>query len=168
MATINLLPWRQERREQLKKEFLIILAGFVWALGQVLARKWSIDSGLMILKSNALYGVPQLAIASFVFEHGQWNAVATASALQWAYLAFIAVVGFYLAYVAWFTLLKKVQVDEAAPFVLLMAPVGVLTAVFWLGETLETAEVFGGMVLLIGLAIVTGVIRPRKLAAKGM
>lgn len=28
MATINLLPWRQERREQLKKEFLIILAGF--------------------------------------------------------------------------------------------------------------------------------------------
>lgn len=28
MATINLLPWRQERREQLKKEFLIILGGF--------------------------------------------------------------------------------------------------------------------------------------------
>lgn len=28
MAKINLLPWRAERREQLKKEFLIITAGF--------------------------------------------------------------------------------------------------------------------------------------------
>ncbi len=31
MATINLLPWRQERRQQLKKEFLIIFAGFAGA-----------------------------------------------------------------------------------------------------------------------------------------
>lgn len=37
MATINLLPWRQERREQLKKEFLIILGGFAFcAAGIVL------------------------------------------------------------------------------------------------------------------------------------
>jgi len=28
MTTINLLPWRQERREELKKQFLIILGGF--------------------------------------------------------------------------------------------------------------------------------------------
>lgn len=28
MASINLLPWRQERREELKKEFLVISAGF--------------------------------------------------------------------------------------------------------------------------------------------
>lgn len=31
MAKINLLPWRAERREQLKKEFLIITAGFAIA-----------------------------------------------------------------------------------------------------------------------------------------
>ncbi len=28
MATINLLPWREERREELKKEYFIILGGF--------------------------------------------------------------------------------------------------------------------------------------------
>ena len=35
MAQINLLPWRDERRLELKKEFLTIL-GFVFALGVVL------------------------------------------------------------------------------------------------------------------------------------
>ncbi len=27
MARINLLPWREERRQELKKEFLVILGG---------------------------------------------------------------------------------------------------------------------------------------------
>lgn len=39
MATINLLPWRQERREQLKKEFLVISAGFA-ALAAAIILSW--------------------------------------------------------------------------------------------------------------------------------
>ncbi len=35
MATINLLPWREERREQIKTEFLVIL-GVVVAVGVVI------------------------------------------------------------------------------------------------------------------------------------
>ncbi|MCY4046264.1 MAG: PilN domain-containing protein [Cellvibrionales bacterium] len=31
MATINLLPWREERREELKKQFLVMLAGILIA-----------------------------------------------------------------------------------------------------------------------------------------
>jgi O-acetylserine/cysteine efflux transporter len=151
-----------QERPPLLPVLVIIVAGLIWAMGQVLARKWSIDSGIMILKGNALYGVPQLLVATLLLEQGQWQAITTATPLQWAYLAFIAIVGFYMAYVAWFTLLKRVRVDEAAPFVLLMTPIGVLTAVIWLGETLEWAEVLGGAILLFGLAIVTGVVgRPR-------
>ncbi|MBD2857971.1 PilN domain-containing protein [Spongiibacter sp. KMU-158] len=36
MATINLLPWREERRQQIKTEFLVIL-GAVVVLGAVIA-----------------------------------------------------------------------------------------------------------------------------------
>ena len=39
MATINLLPWREERREELKKEFLMILGGFA-AVGAVIVLLW--------------------------------------------------------------------------------------------------------------------------------
>jgi O-acetylserine/cysteine efflux transporter len=135
----------------------IIASGFVWATGQVLTRKWSADSGLMILKANALFGVPQLAVATLVLERGQWQSLVNAGPMEWFYLGFVAIIGFYVAYVAWFTLLKNVRVDEAAPFVLLMTPVGVLTAVLGLGERLELAQVAGGAVLLIGLAVVSGI-----------
>ena len=39
MATINLLPWREERREELKKEFLMILGAF-GAVGAIIILVW--------------------------------------------------------------------------------------------------------------------------------
>jgi drug/metabolite transporter (DMT)-like permease len=33
----------------------------------------------------------------------------------------------------------------------------VLTAVLWLGESLQLAQVIGGAILLVGLAVVSGV-----------
>jgi type IV pilus assembly protein PilN len=41
MATINLLPWREERRQQLKKEFLIIFGGFA-AVAVVAVLLWQL------------------------------------------------------------------------------------------------------------------------------
>lgn len=140
---------------------VVIASGAVWALGQVLTRLWSQDSGLMVLKANALFGAPQLLVATLLLERGQWKSLVTAGSLEWFYLAFVAAIGFYLAYVAWFTLLQRVRVDEAAAFVLLMTPIGVATAVIWLGETLHWAQVAGGAVLLLGLAVVSGLVGRR-------
>ncbi len=137
----------------------IIGAGAVWALGQVLTRLWSVDTGLMVLKANALFGVPQLLLATLLIERGQWQSLVTAGAREWFYLAFVGMIGFYVAYVAWFTLLKRVRVDEATPFVLLMTPIGVLTAVIWLGEQLQLPQVVGGAILLLGLAVVSGLVK---------
>ena len=39
MATINLLPWREERREELKKEYFIILGAFA-AAGVIVVLVW--------------------------------------------------------------------------------------------------------------------------------
>ena len=71
-------------------------------------------------------------------------------------MAFVAIVGFYLAYIAWYSLLRQVRMDEAAPFILLMPVVGIVTAYFLLGETISAAQIIGGMVILAGLAVVSG------------
>jgi O-acetylserine/cysteine efflux transporter len=148
-----------EQRPPFLPVLAIIGAGAVWALGQVLTRLWSVDTGLMVLKANALFGVPQLLLATLLIERGQWQSLVTAGAREWFYLAFVGIIGFYVAYVAWFTLLKRVRVDEATPFVLLMTPIGVLTAVFWLGEQLQWPQVLGGTILLLGLAVVSGLVK---------
>lgn len=47
MANINLLPWREERREESKKEFLVILAGVaVFAIAVVLIWNSSIETSI--------------------------------------------------------------------------------------------------------------------------
>jgi O-acetylserine/cysteine efflux transporter len=151
-----------EQRPALLPVTLIILGGFFWAFGQVLARKLSQDSGIMLLKANALMGVPQLILATAIFETGQWQSIASAGPTEWATLAFVGFVGFYLAYIAWFSLLRRCRMDEAAPFVLLMTPIGLLTAVIVLGERMSGAQLLGAAVLLLGLAIVNGFLMPKQ------
>ena len=153
-----------QERPPLLPVLAVIAAGATWALGQVLTRLWSRDSGLMVLKANALFGVPQLLMATLVLERGQWQSIVSATPLDWFYLAFVCFIGFYAAYAAWFTLLKRVRVDEATPFVMLMTPIGVVSAVVLLGETLHWPQVVGGIILLIGLAIVSGVLGRRAVA----
>ena len=142
----------------------IIVSGFIWALGQVLVRKWSQDGGLKTLKANALYGVPQLALATWLIEEGQWQSIVTATPLQWAMLAFVVVVGFYAAYVCWFNLLRRVGLDEAAPWILLMTPIGLVCAVVVLGERMTAIQIVGACVLMAGLAIVSGLVRTKATA----
>ena len=141
---------------------MIIASAFCGSLGQVLARKYGRDSGPGLLKANAFGSVPQLALATLLIEQGQWQSVVQATWLQWSMLAFVGVVGFYLAYMCWFTLLKQCRMDEAAPFILLMPVVGIVTAAVVLGESVSLAQLAGGAVILAGLAIVSGVRLPLR------
>ena len=136
---------------------MIIVSAFCWSLGQVLARRFGKDSGVGLLKANAFGSVPQLILATLLIEQGQWQSVASATWLEWSMLAFVGVVGFYLAYMCWFTLLKQCRMDEAAPFILLMPVVGIITAALVLGESVSIEQLLGGAVILGGLAIVSGV-----------
>lgn len=151
-----------EHRPPLVPVLMIVVSGFVWAAGQVCARLYSKDSGLMILKGNAYFGVPQLLLATLLLEHGQLQAVQSATLSMWMLLLFVGFVGFYLAYASWFSALKIMRVDEVVPFVLLMTPVGLITAVVFLGETITSVQYVGGGVLMLGLAIVNGLLRVPK------
>jgi O-acetylserine/cysteine efflux transporter len=155
-----------EQAPGLVPSLMIVVAAFIWALGQALARKLSLDSGVGLLKANALGSLPQLALATWLLEDGQWRSVTTAGWTEWSLLAFVGVVGFYLAYMCWFTLLKQCRIDEAAPFILLMPVVGIGTAALVLGETVSFAQVAGGIVILLGLAIVSGLRLPRRREAR--
>ena len=154
-----------EQAPGLVPTLMIIVSAFCWALGQVLARKLSSDSGPGLLKANAFGSLPQLALATLVIEQGQWQSVVEASWVEWSMLAFVGVVGFYLAYMCWFTLLRQCRMDEAAPFILLMPVVGIVTAAVVLGEAVSMEQVLGGLVILAGLAIVSGVRLPGKAKA---
>ena len=76
---------------------------------------------------------------------------------QWLALAFVAGIGFYVGYAVWFSLLRRHRMDEVAPFVLLMPVIGIVTAAGLLGERISPIQVAGGLVILFGLSIVSGI-----------
>ena len=151
-----------EKKPPLVPVLMIVFSGFVWAAGQVSARVLSKDSGAMILKANAWFATPQLLLLTLLMEHGQWNALATATSAQWLLFGFVGIFGFYVAYMTWFTLLKSVTVDQAIPFILLMTPIGLIAAVVFLGESITDVQLFGGAVLMLGLAVVNGLGVPKR------
>ena len=104
---------------------------------------------------------PVVLLVGIMTNGGQWQAAVTATWLQWAMLGFVAVVGYYFAYTAWFTLLRQCRLDEASPFLLLMPVVGIVTAALVLGESVSVAQLIGGAVILFGLAIVSGIGLPK-------
>lgn len=136
----------------------IILGSLFWSFGQVLARKLGRDTGILQLKGMALAGLPQIVLATYFFEQGQWDSVQSAGVEQWLALAFVTGIGFYLGYAVWFSLLRRHRMDEVAPFVLLMPVIGIATAAIVLGERISPIQVAGGLVILFGLAIVSGVV----------
>jgi O-acetylserine/cysteine efflux transporter len=154
-----------EQKPPLIPVTMIVVSGFIWSAGQVCARVLSKDSGVMTLKANAWFATPQLLVLTLLMEQGQWAAITSATPLQWLLFGFVGLFGFYVAYLSWFTLLKSVSVDQAVPFILLMTPIGLLGAVVFLGESISGVQLFGGAVLMLGLAIVNGLGVPARFRA---
>lgn len=155
LGVVLVIGWPEER-PPLWPVLSVIAGSLFWAIGQVLTRRLGRDDGLLQLKGVAMAGLPQLILATLLFERGQWQAVATAGLYQWLALAFVGVIGFYCAYAAWYALLRRLPIDTVAPFTLLMPVVGIVTAALVLGETIEMSHIIGGLIIVGGLMIIVG------------
>ncbi|UKJ63605.1 EamA family transporter [Cellulosimicrobium cellulans] len=71
-----------------------------------------------------------------------------------------------VGYGIWNTLLARYPASAVVPFTMLVPPVGMLAAWVVLDEVPNTAELAGGVVLLLGVATTTGVLRRRPRAAR--
>jgi O-acetylserine/cysteine efflux transporter len=140
---------------------LVISAALVWAVANVLVKRLGDIDGTQLNAWMALFAFPQLLLASFLLEGGQWAALASADwgTVAWV-LVYQALAVVALGYGLWYTLLGRYDVNIAMPFTLLVPPIGVLSGVVFLEETLTWAFLGGGALTVIGVGIVT-IRRPR-------
>jgi len=88
--------------------------------------------------------------------------LSVAPLLSTAYTAWLASL---VGYGTWNALLARYPASAVVPFTMLVPPVGMLAAWAVLGEVPNAAEVTGGAVLLLGVALTTGVLRRRRAPA---
>ena len=133
---------------------LVLLGTLSWGIAQGLTRRLGKDSGRTMTAIITLYAAPELLLASLFLESHQLDRLMTASLSDWLAILILAIGGFVLAYSIWYGLLTRHRVDQVAPFILLMPLIGVLASVILLGETLSRNALIGGVIIVLGLAII--------------
>jgi O-acetylserine/cysteine efflux transporter len=140
---------------------LVIGAALVWAVANILVKRLGQIDGTQLNAYMAAFAFPQLFLASFVLEGGQWAAMASANWLTvgWV-LAYQAIVVVVLGYGLWYALLGRYDVNIAMPFTLMVPFFGVASGVIALSEPLTWRLIAGGLMTVVGVGIVT-IRRPR-------
>lgn len=134
--------------------FLVLSGALAWAVGQAMVRRLGDVDGLTLIAWVAVFAAPQLLITSLLFEDGHIETVTTASWRIWALVFYLGLVMTAFGYTLWYTLLRRHPISSVGSFLLLLPVFSVVGAVVVLGER-PTAETFlGGLIILVGLAVI--------------
>jgi O-acetylserine/cysteine efflux transporter len=135
--------------------FVVMAGSLCWALGQIMIRRLGGIGGMRLLAWIATFASPQLFIASFVLEEGQFTALASSGWKELGVVLYLGLGMTALAYSMWYHVLTRCEVNRIAPFLLLNPLVAILSSVVFLGEDLTLMITVGGLIVILGIGIMT-------------
>jgi O-acetylserine/cysteine efflux transporter len=137
---------------------LVLVAGFAWACGNVVARnaaaKYEADMLALVVWSSLVPPLP-LALLSYALEGGNAAiaSVAHASWLMWGCVFLMAWGATLFGFGSWAALLHRYPVGLVAPFGLLIPVSGLICGAAFLGERLAPLQWGGVAIVLAGLVV---------------
>ena len=138
--------------------FAMLLTGsgaMIWAVGQVMYKRISANlDGLTGIAWIGVIAAPQMLLGSFLFEDGQLDALANATWIGWGSVAYLGLVMTVAGYGVWFTVLRRNQISHVMPVLLLLPVFTILFAVIILGERPSSGVLLGGIIVLVGVAMI--------------
>lgn len=142
---------------------MVICAACIWSIANIQIKLMGDINGMTLNGWIGLFAAPQLALGSYLLEDGQIAALAAADWRAYASIAYQAVMVVAVGYGLWFRLLRRYDVNQVMPFILLVPVFGVLSGILVLGETLSIPFVVGGLLTILGVGII--IFRRPKLVA---
>jgi O-acetylserine/cysteine efflux transporter len=133
---------------------LLILDAFSMAAGTVLLRRLSGVPPLTMQAWMAVIGIPFLFGTSTIFESNQAASLLSAPTDAWAALAYTVIAGSLIGHTGYYILLQHYEVSLVGSVLLLSPAIGVIGGILILGEPFTSLIVIGGIVTLVGVAIV--------------
>jgi len=136
---------------------LVIVSAFAWAVGNVVAKRAAgaheADMFALVVWSSIVPPMP-LAALSYAFEGGTaaWQAVASAGALSWGCVLFLAWGATLFGFASWAGLMHRYPTALISPFGLLIPVSGLASGALLLGEGLAPLQTAGVLLVFAGLA----------------
>ncbi|MFZ5914767.1 MAG: DMT family transporter [Pseudomonadota bacterium] len=144
---------------------LVILAALIGSTAMIFMRRLQ-NVGVFELQAwIALLSWPVLAPLSLLLERGQIPAIGNASWAAWGGVLYTVVGTSLIGHAGMYYLLQRYEVTQTAPLTLLSPVWGVFFGVTLLGDNLSPSILFGGLITLLGVGIVT--VRQKALVDTG-
>ncbi len=132
-----------------------IVGAFVGATSSIFMRRLK-DVGVYDLQSwIAMFSWPFLLGMSLLFEGNPVEPIRSASLAVWGALVFAAFCSSLIAHAGMYFLLQRYEVTIVSPLTLLTPIFTVAMGVAFLGDVLTARMLVGGLITLVGVAIVT-------------
>jgi len=131
---------------------IIIVSALMFAIGNIVARRFGPMQPLALNATVALVSGPSLLCISLLMETGHAAALHQADWHAWGALLYTALAGGIAGYGIWYWLLSKHSVDQIAPFGLLMPFFAMVGSVVLLGEKLSWLNIVGALLTVFGVA----------------
>ena len=160
-AGVGLLIGKVEFNDAWGSVALVVAGAFTWAVGQIFVRKLNNIDGLTTTAWVAVFATPQLFVMSFIFETNQIEFITNASMSIWLAVLYLGIIMTALGYYFWNTLIRSYTIEKIAPFLLLLPVFSLIGGVLFLGEMISGAKMFGGLIVILGVAFVSLEKKPR-------
>ena len=164
---VTIMFWDPTMTELQLPLLLVVFASFMWAVANVMIKKLGDIDTFQLNGWMALMAAPQLFVLSLIFEPHAFQAIADASWVAWANLAFTVVMSSIVAYGFWYHLLKTQDVNAVVPWTLLAPVISVLGSFLVFDEQFSLLKIIGGSVVLCGVAVIM-LRKPVQRKAQGM
>ncbi len=134
---------------------LTLSAAFTIALGTTLMRELRGVNTFELQAWTAVMGIPVLMLTSYFLEADQWQALRTASWLDWGGVAYSGLIASLVGHGCLYYLVQRHPVSQITPY-LLMAPVIAITLgiLVW-GDRPGPKLVIGGAMVLGGVLVIS-------------
>ncbi len=133
---------------------LVMAAAVVIAGAMILMRRLRGVSPFEMQAWVAVVSAPTLGLTSLLFETGQWDAVRTADAGDWATVAFTVIGASLIGHGGIYYLLQRYEASLTGPLTLLSPVFSVIFAVLLLGDPVTGRLLMGGALTLLGVLII--------------
>ena len=131
---------------------LLVAGSTIWAVAQIMISRLKGLSGITILAWVAIMATPQMLIASLIIEDGQWQAITSASLVDWSIIFYLAFIMTVVGYSVWYHLLSSVDVSKVSPFLMLLPITSIIAGMVLLDEKLTLSMIIGGLMIMTGVA----------------
>lgn len=133
---------------------LLVVSATGWAVTNLIVKQMPGIRPMTMMGWSSLFSVPQLLLASWIFEADRWGMIATAGWNGWFSVLYSAIGSSIIAYGIWYWLLQRHSINAVVPYSMLNPLLTVLFGIVLIGDDPSPVKIIGALVMVVGVALI--------------